>query len=60
VGLIPNEGIFFFNLLNPSFQSRYGPGIYSDSSRNEHQKTFLGVKLGRSVTLTTSLYEPIV
>ena len=27
-----------------SFRSRYGPGVDSDSNRNEYQEYFLGVK----------------
>ena len=29
-----------------SFRSHYGPGVDSDSNRNEYQKYFLGVKAG--------------
>jgi hypothetical protein len=39
---------FFFNLPNPS-----SSGVYPASNRNEYQKTFLGVKGGRSIRLTT-------
>jgi len=33
---------FFFDIK--SFQSHYGPGVDSDSNRNEYQGYFLGVK----------------
>ena len=34
-------------------RSHYGPGVDSDSNRNEYQEYFLGVKSGRCVRLTT-------
>ena len=30
--------------LTQSFRSQYGPGVDSDSNRNEYQEHFLGVK----------------
>jgi len=33
---------FFFDIK--SFRSHYGPGVDSDSNRNEYQVYFLGVK----------------
>jgi len=42
-GSIPADvSEFFINIK--SFRSRYGPGVYSASNRNEYQEYFLGVK----------------
>jgi hypothetical protein len=37
-----------------SFQPHYGPGVDSDSNRNEYQEPSWGVKGGQRVRLTTS------
>ena len=47
-----------FTILPPiripdSFRLHYGPGVDSDSNRNEYQEYFLGDKSGRCVGLTT-------
>jgi hypothetical protein len=42
------------NNNNKSFQPHYDPGVDLASNRNEYQETFLGVKGGRRVRLTTS------
>jgi len=39
--------------LTYSFRAHYGPGVDSDSNRNEYQEYFLGGKGGRCVGLTT-------
>ena len=39
-----------------SFRSQYGPGVETNSNRNEYQEYFLGVKGGRSVRMTTYHY----
>jgi hypothetical protein len=39
--------------LTKSFRPHYGPGVDSDSYRNEYQEHFLGGKGGRLVGLTT-------
>jgi len=39
--------------LTLSFQSHYGPGVDSDSNRNEYQEYLLGGKGGRRVGMTT-------
>ena len=42
-GLIPAGVSGFFIDIKP-FRSHYGPGVDSDSNRNEYQEYFLGVK----------------
>ena len=42
-GLIP-AGVTGFFIDIKSFRSHYGPGVDSDSDRNEYQEYFLGVK----------------
>ena len=43
VGWFPASVIGFFIDIKP-FRSHYGPGVDSDSNRNEYQENFLGVK----------------
>ena len=42
-GSIPDDVIGFFIDIK-SFRSHYGPGVDSNSNRNEYQESFLGVK----------------
>jgi len=42
-GSIP-DGVSRFFIDIKSFRSHYGPGVDSDSNRNEYQDYFLGVK----------------
>ena len=42
-GSIP-AGVSWFFIDIKSFRSHYGPGVDSDSNRNEYQEYFLGVK----------------
>ena len=41
-GSIPAGVIEIFDIK--SFRSHYGPGVDSDSNRNEYQEHFLGIK----------------
>jgi len=43
------KNVFYFT----EFILIYGPGVDSDSNRNEYQEYFLGVNSGRCVRLTT-------
>jgi len=43
-GSIP-AGVSGFFIDITSFQSLYGPGVYSASNRNEYQEYFLGVRV---------------
>jgi hypothetical protein len=47
-----DDAIEYFQLTQ-SFQPHYGPGIDLDPNKNEYQKSYYGVKRGRSVRLTT-------
>ena len=42
-GSIP-AGVSGFFIDIKSFRTHFGPGVDSDSNRNEHQEYFLGVK----------------
>jgi hypothetical protein len=45
--------IYIYIYIFSSFQPHYGPGVDSDSNRNEYQEPSWGVKGGRPVRLTT-------
>jgi hypothetical protein len=53
-GSIPDKVTGFFQFTY-SFQLHYGPGVDSESNRNEYQEYSLGVKGGWHVRLTTLL-----
>jgi hypothetical protein len=44
-GSNPDGVMEFFNDINKSFWSHYGPGVDSASNRNEYQEYFLGVNV---------------
>jgi hypothetical protein len=51
---IPDEVDFFFQFVW-SFQPQYGPGLDSDSNRNEYQEYSLGVKADKLPATMSSL-----
>jgi hypothetical protein len=59
LGSAPQDGSSWFRFpmvsLALNFRPRYGPGLDSNSNRNEHKEYFLGVKEGRCVGLTILL-----
>jgi hypothetical protein len=60
-GLNSKEVIEFYEFTQ-NFQPHYGPGVDSDSNRNEYQEFSCGVKRDRRVRLgdLRAIYEPIL